>query len=212
VGIIGRPNSCNTCRHIREQTIVSALIAIVLVVAGCAPTEKAPEATQQSDAATAAVTIEWSENSDCATCHIVEEASFEDEHSIAALHTSYSCIQCHSDTGTLGRVHEGVTADDWAPKRLKLTQVNQDICLSCHNLDDLAQATSGSTVLTDLEGATSNQHQLPISSSGIHQEILCGDCHSLHADSSTIAKDAKDYCVSCHHAEVFECYTCHEHG
>jgi hypothetical protein len=191
--------------------VSSMLIASLMYATGCAASsQNTAESVARADAS--ATSFEWSEDADCATCHTVESHSFEDSASIASLHGTLTCLQCHDDAATLSTIHEGVTTEDWAPKRLKLTAVSEDTCISCHISDDLVAATSASTVLTDLNGTTVNQHQLPVTESGVHQEIICADCHEMHADAAAIDKEAQDYCVSCHHADVYECYTCHEHG
>lgn len=40
---------------------------------------------------------------------------------------------------------------------------------------------------------------------GGHADIVCADCHAMHSAGSTAAET----CVSCHHAGVYECNTCH---
>ena len=51
----------------------------------------------------------------------------------------------------------------------------------------------------------SNPHELP--ETDTHGQIACTDCHSMHEEQTDLQGDAKAYCMSCHHADVFECYT-----
>ena len=61
-------------------------------------------------------------------------------------------------------------------------------------------------VLTDMNGTIVNPHALPESAD--HAEVSCVSCHQMHAAGS-IEKKAQRACASCHHADVYECYTCH---
>lgn len=80
-------------------------------------------------------------------------------------------------------------------------------CASCHSLDDIREATKDSAVLTDVNGTVVNPHDLPEVAE--HAEVVCASCHKTHAVAESTAKNAARACASCHHADVYECYTCH---
>ena len=185
-----------------------AVAALTIGLASCAPSGSSTTSKGDDDG-TAAIAVAWSADGDCGTCHDTESHSFEDSTTSASFHASQSCADCHDDVDTLATVHEGVTTDDLVPKRLKKTTVASETCLGCHDQAELVQATADSTVLTDSEGTVVNPHQLPETASGVHGEIVCADCHELHGDASELDTDAKNYCLSCHHADVFQCNTCH---
>ncbi len=71
----------------------------------------------------------------------------------------------------------------------------------------LIAATADSVVLTDSEGTVVNPHDLPDSTN--HNKIVCVDCHKIHDTEADLAKTASKKCTSCHHENVYECYTCH---
>ena len=64
--------------------------------------------------------------------------------------------------------------------------------------------TAGVTELTDSNGTMVNPHEVMGLTEG-HADIVCADCHAMHSAGSTAAET----CVSCHHAGVYECNTCH---
>lgn len=132
-----------------------------------------------------------------------------DSATAASMHPASGCVDCHDDEATLSATHEGKTTADLAPKRLKKTAVAEQTCEACHSRDDIKSRAAQSTVLTDVNGTTVNPHDLPVHDS--HSEIVCSDCHKVHADASELAEDAQQLCQSCHHSGVYECYTCHEH-
>ena len=103
-----------------------AAVSLACVLAGCAPAAEgsgndAPEAPAA-----------WSADVECATCHDVEQGSYADAACEASFHAEVACSGCHDDQDTLSQVHEGKTAADNMPKRLKKSQVSNDVCLSCH--------------------------------------------------------------------------------
>ena len=51
---------------------------------------------------------------------------------VASTHEGQACISCHADASGLATAHEGKTASDTMPKKLKKTEVPDDACLSCH--------------------------------------------------------------------------------
>ncbi len=71
----------------------------------------------------------------------------------------------------------------------------------------LIAATADSEVLTDSEGTVVNPHDLPDSMN--HNKIACVDCHKIHDTEADLAKTASKKCTSCHHQNIYECYTCH---
>lgn len=128
---------------------------------------------------------------------------------LARVHVALGCPACHSDAETLTKAHEGVTAESTLPKRLKKAKIDEGLCLSCHgNHESLAQATAGSTVLTDTEGTVVNPHDLPDVAD--HAKITCLSCHKIHGDAP-VQKTAAVTCVACHHEGVYACGTCHSH-
>ena len=130
------------------------------------------------------------------------EASFQ------AAHRAFDCAICHADE-KLGELHADVTADDKMPKRLKKTEVEEDLCLTCHDAEQLVEATQDCEALTDDNGTVVNPHDLPAVAD--HDPISCTDCHLMHKDDDKVVGEiAKAKCISCHHENVFECGTCHE--
>ena len=127
---------------------------------------------------------------------------------LASAHAALGCAACHSDEEALTQVHDGVTADDRMPKRLRKAKIDpEQLCQSCHGtMEELAQKTTESTALTDGAGTVVNPHDLPDVED--HAKLDCLDCHSMHKGQSS-ADTAMNTCNGCHHAAVFECGTCH---
>ncbi|NTW28892.1 MAG: hypothetical protein HGA39_05955 [Coriobacteriia bacterium] len=141
----------------------------------------------------------------------MESKSAKDTTMLAATHASagVKCMSCHTDEAALKSAHEGATGTSPMPMALKNTTVDQKTCLSsaCHNttLAELAVKTTTSTVLKDTNGTVVNPHLAPtLNQAHIDAKMTCTDCHSVHA-----VKDPNQYCISCHHKNVFECGTCH---
>ena len=80
-------------------------------------------------------------------------------------------------------------------------------CAPCHATEDLIAATAESVTLTDDNGTVVNPHDLPAVAD--HEGVLCSTCHKGHELSESIARTAQRACISCHHAYVYSCYTCH---
>ena len=80
-------------------------------------------------------------------------------------------------------------------------------CTPCHATEDIVAATAECTALTDDNGTVVNPHDLPAVAD--HAELACASCHKKHDVGGGIDKTAQRSCVSCHHAYVYECYTCH---
>lgn len=187
----------------------AALFALTLAV-GCSPTTAAPASSSEDDASLSSTGGTWSIDGDCGTCHDSEQASMGDTSCIAAAHTSASCISCHSDEdGALTQVHDGATADDVSSRtKLKKTTVAAATCQTCHSQDDLIAKTANVDVLTDDEGTTVNPHDLP--DTGDHAGIECIQCHTVHEEGDKMEVAAQKTCRTCHHQNVYKCYTCHE--
>lgn len=126
---------------------------------------------------------------------------------LAAAHAVLPCTSCHSDEEALEKVHDGVTADDRMPKRLRKAKIGEELCLSCHgSYEELAAATEEGQMLVDGVGKAVNPHDLPDVED--HQKIDCLDCHSMHKEQSSM-DTAMNTCTGCHHTGTFECGTCH---
>lgn len=155
----------------------------------------------------------WTLDMDCAVCHTVEGESMEDDATAACFHAKevedITCGSCHTDEETLADVHTKAKASAKPPKKLKKTTIETEACLneSCHDLttDELADLTKNITDCTDSKGTTVNPHEVMGLTPG-HGNITCGNCHKMHSDGEI---DAANTCVSCHHAGVYECNTCH---
>ena len=180
--------------------------------AGCSPQQNASEQTESSAADQVAMSgdFEFSADSDCALCHTAEEASATDSACLlgSANHASLTCSGCHSDDSGLASAHDGVAYGDKSPKRLKTTSVDDSICLTCHaSYEELAEATASSSVLTDAKGTTVNPHMVSDLNAD-HDSITCTSCHEAHVEEP-VNETALSACSSCHHTNVYECYTCH---
>ena len=170
---------------------------------------------------------EFSMDAECTSCHVeqsldVQEAADEGESGVQAeeeaaegadagqaepespesgAHAALACVACHDDEEALTQVHEGVTADDRMPRRLKKAKIDETLCLSCHgSYEELAEATEDGTALTDTLGTTVNPHALPENDD--HASLDCLDCHTVHGGEPGAA-EAQDTCLSCHHMEVY---------
>lgn len=205
---------------------------------------------------------------DCTSCHTAEAASFDEgAESLAALHGTLAgeCTDCHdtSDRG-FAIVHRKTEGKD-LPTQLRRTKASAEVCSTCHDQADLAEATAD-VKLVDEKGTEVNPHDLPSNES--HDALTCFDCHGFHgvsageeegdgggaAEDTTAEGDgaagesgsagdpdvaapaadapgtasapdgvsseddpllaeaygnASSLCLSCHHAGVFECGTCH---
>lgn len=200
------------------KPLTGALVCLVCCLFGallysCAPqssSNEQGEGNSQPQASTEPVAIQWSPETDCSLCHRTEAQSETDSACDASLHATMTCINCHTDETQLAKMHEGATTADRAPTRLKKTGIDKEGCLSCHTQADIAQTSAASTILTDVNGLTVNPHDIPDTPS--HTEITCSDCHEMHSDASGRTEDAQKLCRSCHHQDVYECYTCHQHG
>ncbi|WP_455164335.1 cytochrome c3 family protein [Slackia exigua] len=204
----------NECKSkVREACAAMAAVSLLaLALYGCQPATSSDSSDKSDDSkAKESITLtDWSPATDCTTCHANEASSESDASCTASKHTSLSCSNCHTDTEKLAKVHNGVSYNDRQPTRLKHTEVSSEVCLSCHDKSELAQKTVSVTALTDSNGKTVNPHDLPATET--HEAITCTNCHAMHSEQTDLDGDAKAYCTSCHHADVFECYTCHQHS
>lgn len=169
-------------------------------------------ASAPSDAEGEASSFGWTMESDCAACHTDEAQSYEDTNCLASQHADVACTTCHADEVGLADRHDDVEIGDRTPRRLRATEVDTQACVTCHgDYEALAQATAGVTVLTDENGTTVNPHEVTttVNAAGQHDEITCVDCHAMHVDEPS-ADQAVATCRTCHHADVYECGTCHE--
>lgn len=196
----------------RRGLAILAVAGLVALAAGCAPTgtATAPEAEVPGAAENAAAEgagAPWSPSADCGPCHERAVASREDTDCLAALHRDIPCATCHSDE-TLADVHEGATAEGGAKAtRLKKTAIDATACTGCHGEGaDLAALTAETEACTDKNGLVVNPHDL--STNVEHEDIDCASCHIMH-DDRTAAEQAESLCTSCHHENVYECFTCH---
>lgn len=205
---------CDVCRTAlspaRATACAVAMLAVLtLAMAGCAPkaNDGADASAGKDEPVAVQVDFTWSETSDCALCHANEHASFDDGNCAASEHSSVACIECHVDATSLASAHEQATAERAAKAALTATAVDAATCGSCHALDEVAAATADVTALTDENGTVVNPHALPTSDD--HAEVTCTSCHAMHASGVAVEKRAQRTCASCHHANVYECYTCH---
>jgi hypothetical protein len=205
-------------KHIRliMWLVVICAVVVPLVIVGCAPRQAAEggvESDVSDDEAGEAIVVAWSMDSDCTTCHTAE-SSAQDPTAPALYHEEeegVECVTCHTASESeLTQVHEGTTATDKMPARLKKTKVSDEACLSCHETGELATLTQASTALTDDNGLVVNPHDRPENSS--HVNIVCTDCHQQHQPKAEIAKNSMATCTTCHHERVFGCgaSVCHD--
>ncbi len=125
-------------------------------------------------------------------------------------HQSFGCTTCHDDQETMDSIHKDVAEGDRIPKRLKKSEVDPQICLTCHeSYESLAKGTQDSTALTDSKGTVVNPHEVVDLNDDHKNALNCFSCHEAHGDDA-VADSAARSCESCHHTNVYECYTCHE--
>lgn len=192
---------------------VAACMAAVFAsacISGCSPEAPSGEGKGSSDKA-AVVTIDWSMQSDCSACHSDQGASQTNSACLASVHaeSKTACTTCHGDEGALSAVHENATASEKMPRKLKKTEVGDEVCESCHgSYSDLAAATPD-VVLTDVEGTAVNPHAAKGLNTDHEDGFSCGSCHVEHEESNVL--EAADItCSNCHHRGVYKCGTCHE--
>lgn len=199
-------------RAIKTGLTCGALcLPLIMFAWGCAPQASgAADASDSKDGSgSAAVEVAWTPQADCSSCHEAEAATVTDTACLAGHHTStqgFECVTCHADESALTEVHQDMS-NGKVPKKLKKTEVDQALCLSCHDLSELAEKTASSAVLVDDNGKAVNPHDLPQNEE--HAAATCTSCHKGH-DTEGVQETAPSFCISCHHANVYECGTCHE--
>ena len=197
---------------------VLALTVVLWSLFGCAPKE-APDEQVANDQEQASDTsaldgqpVNWTMESDCATCHASEAESPSDPactQAIAHEAEGITCMDCHTEEETLATAHADVKFGDKTTTKATVATVDPTTCESCHGtLEEVAALTTGSTALTDSKGTTVNPHARPASEQHDANPMTCTDCHNNHSDD--LPKDAMSYCAQCHHRGTFECGTCHE--
>ncbi len=186
-----------------------AIAALILsVVVGCSGVSQSQDGSVSSSSNDTTVQTTWSPDVDCTTCHATEASSMSDSACLVSKHVAQgvTCTTCHDDSDALATAHEDM-ATAKTPTRLKKTTVDESICLDCHDKTELAAATADVTVCTDSQGTTVNPHDLPVNDD--HAAITCIDCHEMHS-TDTADTLAPEKCISCHHAKVYQCHTCHD--
>lgn len=136
------------------------------------------------------------------SAHTTEVAAYARTH---VQNFKFECATCHIESEGLEKGHKKLNSGKEAT-RLKKSEVDASICLTCHQPEKLVEATADYTGLTDTKGTTVNPHELP--KVGNHETIQCFNCHQVHSEKA-ITETAIAACNSCHHAGVFECGTCH---
>ncbi len=201
-------------KRLRKPLAALAVVAAIIIAAGCSPQGGEPKAAEGPDPAEQTAAAEpasdWSLATDCATCHSAEAATTSEASLGAGVHATAAgtdCATCHSDEAALATVHQGADATGAMPQKLRKTTVEAQTCQAagCHDLsaEELGALTADITDLTDSKGTTVNPHEVMGLTAG-HGDIACSDCHGMHRE--TVAADT---CVGCHHAGVYECNTCH---
>jgi hypothetical protein len=204
----------------RVRLLISAALVLAMAAClglGCKPAASTGASTEHGASVASgktssddnlAVALEWSKDADCSICHTTEYESRTDQNTQAVSHANLECMKCHTDDTKLAKAHKGASTESKAPGMLKRTQMDPEVCGSCHRADELAATTANRDALVDDKGTVVNPHALPASEQ--HDTIGCGSCHKMHKDSSSMTNNAKAACASCHHAGVFECHTCHK--
>lgn len=197
------------------------LVTCLYGVALAAPSEPAAGAGEK--VAAIEVNLEpaaWADDLDCAACHKKETAAAEElkgagatengdaPTSLVETHAAldFACSTCHYDEETLSALHESPSSKKKV-RRLKQTEVAEELCLSCHDAAALAEATQDLGLLVDKEGLEVNPHDLPDVEG--HADLSCTSCHAAH-EASVLRDEAVETCTNCHHANVFACGTCHQ--
>ena len=207
--------------------ILAACMATVLMVTGCAPNaDGEAEEGKKNDPGLEASATEWSPDTDCAACHSAEASSAGETGALYSTHSVHesmsACADCHVDKdGSLAKAHNNYTSEKAKPPtKLNKTDVSEDVCTTggCHSISDLVAATSDYQGLADSNGLAVNPHEMVEDEhhkvgGSANADIQCSSCHKMHenggAESKAVLDTALTKCITCHHAEVFECNTCH---
>lgn len=189
-------------KSVTTLVLIGIMLLLFCICPGCAPRQR--NAADSSPAAGAQV-IGWSASMDCGTCHVTEADNMQNPEMRAAKHTDAACTDCHTADDDLAVAHGDLSVIPTSKTLSKTNSVTEDRCLACHgSWESLVQLTEDSTALTDSNDLTVNPHALE--RSGNHQIFSCTSCHKAHSP----AENPKKPCLSCHHEDVFQCYTCHE--
>lgn len=196
---------------VKRFAVGLAVASTIVFFSGCSPAAPVEQGVgDDADGVAQSLTVEWSKDADCSACHVMEQGLMGDPACLAGSHAErgVECLTCHADEEGLEAVHEGATTAPSATGKLKKTAVSGDVCATCHDQAELAEAVAGSVELEDAEGTKANPHFLPANEE--HAGIECVDCHKAHECDADVRGAARETCTSCHHAGVFACYTCHE--
>lgn len=201
---MGKKRGLRRRRGLVGLAATGVLAAMALsAVAFAAPGATSGGETKASSGTSAAA---WTIEADCLACHVNEQEAFEDEKCLASKHAALECTDCHADEKGLLKGHKKAKEGVAQVKRLKKSEVDGEMCLTCHKQEDLAKATAKQDVLTDKEGTVVNPHDLPAAEE--HQGVSCASCHYMHRDKPAL-EAAPAVCDGCHHDGVYECFTCH---
>ncbi len=149
---------------------------------------------------------EWSADGDCSPCHANAAEATAASRCEAFSSVDRPCQPCHGDASALRAAHELPFARSES-SGLRRTDMDDSACSGCHDAALLAAATFSQELLSDADGTLANPHALPETEG--HASIGCADCHNPHS-AVPIGESSKELCLSCHHQNVYECYTCHE--
>ncbi len=148
--------------------------------------------------------LAWSDGLDCSSCH--EKQSLVDS-PLAQIHGArlgLVCSDCHADEAIV-EVHEKADKPKKV-KRLRKTEVPEGACVVCHGEGEpFLDLVPESSYLADANGTVVNPHDVPDIEK--HATITCRSCHGYHDEGKDDA--AQFVCKTCHHANVYECGTCH---
>lgn len=147
----------------------------------------------------------WNPDLACAPCHSLEARTAAASACAGFSDAPSNCMTCHDAAPELTTIHAGIQNAQPAAK-LSRTTVENDACTSCHETTSLADRTSVSVALVDNNQETMNPHALPENQG--HAKIGCTDCHTTH-EATDVLERAPLVCQNCHHADIFDCETCH---
>ncbi len=197
----------------KVMVVVAVLTLTMFIAVGCGGAPRpASENPDNSSKKGDSIAVEWSMQSDCATCHTQQKESQEKSGTQANVHANTakaSCTSCHTDEASLKKAHEGKASAEKKPTKLMKSNVSREACQAsgCHDLADadFAALTASVNTFVDATGKQANPHQV-VTQVG-HEEMMCSNCHTEHEDKPVA--DMK-YCVTCHHSGNFDrCVTCH---
>ncbi len=176
--------------------VAVAILALLLLPAACGGTTTPPPTTATPSPTTTTPLLVWGPEMDCTTCHVMTSyvGSLQDATLLAYAHAQegLACLDCH-ELAVLEQIHEGANPDT---TELKERKFPMDSCFACHtSYPALIELTEDYIAP---EGEKVNPHH------SHRGEVECYHCHNVHRESPGI-----NYCYSCHHERVLECYTCH---